>query len=177
MKRVSILLLALLLCIALIGVPVASAAPRDVSIPVRGEIVDHSDMSFKGRIINPHVSYNADRDILRTAGTLRGTLTKANGDKLGVNKNFITKTKLSRIGMPRQAESCPILTLDLGPLHLDLLGLVVDLDEVHLNIYAVPGAGNLLGNLLCALVGLLDPSPSPLLADFLNQLLGLLFRV
>jgi hypothetical protein len=65
----------------------------------------------------------------------------------------------------------------LGPLHLDLLGLVVDLDEVHLNLYAVPGAGNLLGNLLCALVGLLDPSPSPLLADFLNQLLGLLFRV
>ena len=177
MKRASILLLALLLCVALIGVPAASAVTRDVAIPVTGKIVGHSDMSFKGRVFNPHVSYNADRDVLRTSGTLRGTLTKANGTTEKVNKHFITNTKLSKIGLIRQAESCPILDLDLGPIHLDLLGLVVDLDEVHLNIVAVPGAGNLLGNLLCALVGLLDPSPSPLLADFLNQLLTLLFRM
>ena len=133
MKRVSILLLALLLCVALIAAPVASAATRDVAIPVTGKIVGHPDMSFKGRVINPHVSYYADKDVLRTSGTLRGTLTKANGKELTVNKTFITKTKLSRIGLARQAETCPILTLDLAPIHLDLLGLVVDLSELHLN--------------------------------------------
>jgi hypothetical protein len=43
---------------------------------------------------------------------------------------------------------CEILDLTLGPLDLNLLGLVVHLDTVHLNITAVPGAGNMLGNLL-----------------------------
>ena len=52
---------------------------------------------------------------------------------------------------------CQILDLVLGPLNLDILGLVVFLDTVHLNITAVQGPGNLLGNLLCALAGLLDP--------------------
>jgi len=74
---------------------------------------------------------------------------------------------------------CTILTLDLGPLHLDLLGLVIDLAPVNLDITAVPGAGNLLGNLLCAVAGLLD-GPLSLTAvlgqivTLLNQLLGVL---
>ena len=53
--------------------------------------------------------------------------------------------------------ACSILTLDLGPLDLNLLGLRVFLDEVNLLIEAIPGAGNLVGNLLCAVAGLLDP--------------------
>jgi hypothetical protein len=52
--------------------------------------------------------------------------------------------------------ACDILTLALGPLDLDLLGLRVALDEVNLLIEAIPGAGNLLGNLLCGVAGLLD---------------------
>jgi hypothetical protein len=54
------------------------------------------------------------------------------------------------------APSCAILNLVLGPLHLDLLGLVVDLNRVVLNIVGQTGAGNLLGNLLCSLTGILD---------------------
>jgi hypothetical protein len=67
---------------------------------------------------------------------------------------------------------CEILHLELGPLNLDVLGLVVDLDQIVLDITAVPGAGNLLGNLLCAIAGLLDGG-SPL-SQILNQLVGLL---
>src|SRR5437764_639573 len=52
--------------------------------------------------------------------------------------------------------ACNVLNLDLGPLNLDLLGLVVDLSPVSLDITAVPGPGKLLGNLLCAVAGLLD---------------------
>jgi hypothetical protein len=71
--------------------------------------------------------------------------------------------------------TCDILHLVLGPLHLDLLGLVVDLNQVVLDIVAQTGAGNLLGNLLCAIAGLLDP-PGPLnrLVNLLNQLLAAL---
>ena len=68
--------------------------------------------------------------------------------------------------------SCEILNLVLGPLHLDLLGLVVDLNQVVLNITAVPGAGNLLGNLLCAVTGLLDGGGSA--TQIVNLLNGIL---
>jgi len=71
--------------------------------------------------------------------------------------------------------ACDILHLVLGPLDLNLLGLRIQLNQVVLDITAVPGAGNLLGNLLCAIVGLLDP-PGPLaqLVALLNQLLAIL---
>ena len=73
------------------------------------------------------------------------------------------------------AATCPILHLELGPLDLDLLGLVVHLDQVVLDITAQSGAGNLLGNLLCAITGLLDPvGPLGQLVNLLNQLLDVL---
>lgn len=80
-------------------------------------------------------------------------------------------------GVVAQQATCEILNLVLGPLHLDLLGLVIDLNQVVLNITAVAGAGNLLGNLLCAIVGLLDGTGASVFAELarlLNQLLGLL---
>ena len=66
--------------------------------------------------------------------------------------------------------------LVLAPLNLNLLGLKVHLDKVLLNIVAVSGAGNLLGNLLCAVAGLLDgggalSSLLTKLNQILNQLL------
>jgi hypothetical protein len=63
------------------------------------------------------------------------------------------------VNLQQTTASCQILDLVLGPLDLNLLGLVVHLDTVHLNITAQPGPGNLLGNLLCAIAGLLDQTP------------------
>jgi len=58
---------------------------------------------------------------------------------------------------------CDILNLSLGPVDLNLLGLEVQLNNcdnppgpVTVDVFAVPGPGNLLGNLLCGLSGLLD---------------------
>jgi hypothetical protein len=71
--------------------------------------------------------------------------------------------------------SCTILTLDLGAVHLDLLGLVVDLAPVHLNITAQSGPGNLLGNLLCAVAHLLDGTgPLSGITGLLNNILAIL---
>jgi hypothetical protein len=72
-------------------------------------------------------------------------------------------------------QQCDVLNLVLGPLNLDLLGLVIQLDTVVLDIFAVPGAGNLLGNLLCAITGLLDaPTIGQQLVNLLNQVLAIL---
>jgi hypothetical protein len=48
------------------------------------------------------------------------------------------------------AAVCPVLDLSLGPLNLNLLGLVVDLNQVHLTITATQGGGAL-GDLFCSL--------------------------
>jgi hypothetical protein len=69
-----------------------------------------------------------------------------------------TSTSLPASTAQAQPRSCQVLKLVLGPLHLDLLGLVVDLygktsnDPVIVTINAQPERG-LLGQLLCGLAG------------------------
>jgi hypothetical protein len=101
-------------------------------------------------------------------GVFTGTAT------IGGVTQTITSTA-SVVLVPAQVSgACSILDLDLGPLHLDLLGLVIDLDEVHLDITGQPGSGKLLGNLLCTVTGLLDNPGNAVqrLLDLINQLLG-----
>jgi len=121
-----------------------------------------------------------DNGKLLAVGTVSGTVT----DSLG---NVLT-TGLQTVALPvvasqegaaatavpgiTAAATCPILNLVLGPLDLNLLGLAIHLNQVVLNITAIPGAGNLLGNLLCAVAGLLD-NPGGL-AALLNQILAIL---
>lgn len=106
---------------------------------------------------------------MNAVGTLAGTLTDSVGNVVG--------TVEQQLSMPvgvAQA-SCEILELTLGPLDLNLLGLVVQLDQVHLLIEAVPGPGNLLGNLLCAVAGLLDGGLNlNVLTGLLNAIVNLL---
>ena len=77
--------------------------------------------------------------------------------------------------LPPIPNACKILNLRLGPINLNLLGLVVRTNRINLRIDAVPGAGNLLGNLLCAITNLLNPSTTPVgtLTRGLNALLAL----
>ena len=109
---------------------------------------------------------------LLAVGTLVGTLTNAAGQTQTLVVNNISVPITDPTG------SCTILDLVLGPLHLDLLGLVVDLNQVHLTITAQQGAGNLLGNLLCGVANLLNGSGGGGalggLANTLNQILGAL---
>jgi hypothetical protein len=61
-----------------------------------------------------------------------------------------------------QPGPCIVLDLVLGPLHLNLLGLIVDLNQVHLQITADPNGG-ILGSLLCSLTNqpTTTAAPSP----------------
>jgi hypothetical protein len=110
--------------------------------------------------------------VLTAVGTIAGTVV----DSTGATLQTITAQPFSAPVNSLDA-SCQILSLTLGPLHLNLLGLVIDLNQVVLNITAVSGAGNLLGNLLCAVANLLNNPPSNLvsqLVTLLNQILAAL---
>lgn len=69
-------------------------------------------------------------------------------------------TKTLSVGTPAKSPLaiCPVLDLTLGPLDLNLLGLMVHLDQVHLTITA-DSEGGILGSLLCSLAGGGSPSP------------------
>jgi hypothetical protein len=77
--------------------------------------------------------------------------------------------------------ACQVLDLVLQPIDLNLLGLRVATSRIEVLIEAIPGAGNLLGNLLCAITGILDPqaatqASTSQLAQVLNALLALVPR-
>ncbi len=109
-----------------------------------------------------------DNGKIEVSGLLNGVLTQTGQPSRQVTNQRFT----ALVSSITSQGSCDILTLDLGPLNLDLLGLTVDLAPVNLDIAAVPGEGNLLGNLLCAVAGLLDPGTA--LGTLLTQLTGIL---
>ena len=134
----------------------AKAAPT--TLPVTGTLPDGS--AFTGSLSN--LTTSVVNGVVQLSGTISGTGLPPGGTPFTAPiQNIVTPA------------GCSILTLDLGPLHLDVLGLVVDLAPVSLDVTAVPGAGNLLGNLLCAVAGLLDGPGNPLggIAALLNRLL------
>jgi hypothetical protein len=151
---------ALVLAFALI-VPAAAHAATQVTIPVTG--TSGGGNMFSGAFT---LTSFAVRDGQVVAlGTISGVVTNAAGT---VGSVLTTAAIPTAVG----ATTCAILHLDLGPLSLDLLGLQVDLSRIVLDITAQAGAGNLLGNLLCAVAGLLD-NPGGL-ARLLNQILAAL---
>lgn len=151
--------------------PVASAArptaSAPTSLPITGTIANGGG-TFTGTLTDLHfVNTNG---VLGVAGNLTGTLTDAANNVIGqVTNQAVTLP----VGGAAATGSCSILDLTLGPLHLNLLGLVVDLNQVHLTITGQTGNGQLLGNLLCGLANALNGNGSGGLAGLLNNLLGI----
>jgi hypothetical protein len=145
---------------------VTRATNSFTNIPVAG--TTETGGTFRGVI--DIVNFRVIDGQLTAIGELSGTLRNAAGNIIGT----ITD---QRIRLPitfGSITSCDILRLRLGPLDLDLLGLVVHLDRVVLDITAEAGPGNLLGNLLCAIAGLLDCGLdlNGVLRDLLRAVLG-----
>ena len=119
---------------------------------------------LKGRIIKP----GKDRHFVR-----RGVMIPVKR----VDGRSLRSASRANAALAPGARACPVLNLVLGPLHLNLLGLQVDLNKVVLNVIANSGAGALLGNLLCTVAGLLDGGPLagllPRLQSLLNRILGI----
>lgn len=143
---------------------VAAAAPTATLGNLTGTTATGG--TFTGTLSN--VQFVNQNGVVTLVGNLTGTLTNAAGNVLG----SVTGLPIS-VPVTGAAGSggCTILDLTLGPLHLDLLGLVVDLNQVHLTITGQTGNGQLLGNLLCGLANALNGGGG--LANILNKLLGL----
>ena len=146
--------------------PAAAQATDPNAIPIVG--------TFPGGTFDG--TLDIDRFIARNGqvlavGTLTGTLTNTlTGVETEVNR--VVRIPVTDIVLPNP-DVCTVLELTLGPLDLTLLGLRVQLDEVHLLITADP-TGGLLGQLLCSLAGGLGDSPAGAIARLLNQILALL---
>jgi len=147
----------------------------------KGDLANNQG-TFEGEIEITEIKLASDKKNLLVSGELRG---KENGRGRNIRQEFSnvpaslrhsaggssgvldgaaegSYLRVADLGLDeglavQQGEACDILFLFLGPIFLDLLGLQVFLSPVLLDVNAQPGPGNLLGNLLCALAGLLDP--------------------
>ena len=145
----------------LIGIPVTGTA--------RGQ-------TFQGTL--DIVGFRVDRGRAVAVGIVNGTL----GSQV-ISQQVVTVpiqrvadgTSGGGVTASSTTEVCPILNLELGPIFLDLLGLqVIVPDPIVLIIQAVAAPGNLLGNLLCAILGIFDQNGSSALQNLITLLNGLL---
>lgn len=147
----------------------APATPPTATISNTINGTTANGLNLTGTLSNIHFVNLGGGQGLALQGVLNGTVTNAAGVVLRTITNQTITLPL--IGAT-SGGSCTILDLTLGPLHLDLLGLVVDLNQVHLTITGQTGNGNLLGNLLCGLANALNGNGGGL-ANILNRLLGI----
>ena len=195
--RTALAAVAASLSLGLVAVPAAEASngttvpPKASSLPALDKVqvtgVAKNGKKFNGSFgIQRFVVHNGKAYALGTlTGMLKGRHVTRNGVMIPAKL-----TGSSSTGGARDAQaSCQILHLVLGPINLNLLGLQVTLgggpqanQPIVLDITAVRGPNNLLGNLLCDLTGALNNSGalSALAADLqqlattLNSLVGLL---
>jgi hypothetical protein len=147
----------------------AIASSRGVSSP--GSFVDipvtgtwGSGGTFSG--VLSVTNFIQTRNGLKAVGPVAGTFK----DSGGATTDTLLPTSV-KVPVTDASATCQILHLVLGPVNLNLLGLVVHLNRVVLDITAHQGPGNLLGNLLCALAHLLDgtiPNINDVLANLLT---------
>jgi hypothetical protein len=172
--RITTIIAILSFCAMTMAATGAMAAPTAKVPHSASAFVQGSDGA--GNVLNGLVSitnFATQGNQLVAQGVLNGTLIAADGTATPITNQTIT-LPVSSID-----PSCQILNLVLGPLDLNLLGLTIHLNQVVLNITAVSGSGNLLGNLLCAIANLLNGG-SPLdtlltqLVTLLNQILAAL---
>lgn len=176
--------------LAAVAVPTAVAtsgdASRQQSVSVTTQIernshgyIDSRVRGTFGRAGQVRGTFHPDRFFVKRGGTyanglLRARLIRGNGTVIGVVERRVTlPVKNARSHRADGRATCDVLNLVLGPLDLNLLGLNVHLNRVVLDVTATAGAGQLLGNLLCSVVGLLDGSPLQL-SSVLNRILAIL---
>src|SRR3954463_15361995 len=159
----------------------AAAAPANAGLLINGlsgNTIDKNRATgtfSSASLLIQKVGLDNETRTLKVYGLVTGTYTDSGGTPHAVkNKPVVAIATLASgiDGSRARAPSCSILNLILGPLHLNVLGLVIDLNQVVLNITGQTGVGELLGNLLCGLAGLLDPGLGPLgqITQQLNQI-------
>src|SRR4051812_48226076 len=161
-------LAALMVCAVSLGAAGTASAQAPAQTPLTKKVALKGTKGFKG-------TYTIERFTTRNGkmvavGNMRGTMRK-NGKTKRVAKNGVVMpasvagagpadlgAKAAQQPLPDIPTACQVLNLTLEPITLNLLGLVVRTSRIQVRIDAVPGAGNLLGNLLCSVTNLLNPT-------------------
>ena len=154
---------ALMVCAVSLGAA-STASAQDTAAPLTKKVAvtgSNKGKDFKGTYTIERFTTVGNK--LYAVGTLKGTLKNRRVNR----SNVRIPVAVTRDGASAAQAACDILHLTLGPLDLNLLGLRVQLNQVKLDITAIQGPGNLLGNLLCAITGLLDQNA---LAGAINNL-------
>ena len=157
------LLITLVALIAVLGAfsstaVAATSATNTKTVPVTG--TTSSGGTFSGTFTITKFAVQNGQVV--AIGTLTGTLYDAAGNPIG------TVTQQVAFPVSFGQHSCTILELTLGPVTVGQ----VQLDAVGLTITTQPGSGNVVGNLLCQIAGLLDRGASlSAVVDKLNQVL------
>ena len=158
----------------------SKALVSDPSGTFRSRVVFHSRKgTFSGFFVPTTFAEQDGKTVLK--GAVAGKLVRPGQAARWVNRSTtlaVNKASVDSTNSTRTAAalvSCNVLHLVLGPLDLNLLGLVVHLDRVVLDIPAVP-AGGLLGQLLCSVANLLNGGLGGLLGQLavLNDILAAL---
>ena len=168
MKKVAAIagIFALMACLAVVAPQAANAAPPRSS-PL---VIPINSAGFTGTFTLQ--SFAIQNGKLVANGLITGV--DAQGiSHMGTVTTDVTSTS-SAATTAAAAASCNILHLVLGPINLNVLGLTVTTNQIVLDISAVPGAGNLLGNLLCDVANLLNNNPTATLVGLLNQIIAIL---
>lgn len=168
-----------LMCAVLAGPTVAGAAtPKTSAAPKSAMTTQITGTASNGKPFTG--TFAVKRFITRNhqtyaLGTLAGTI----GSRKVPAHSVRIPVSVATPAAARAAATCQVLDLVLAPIDLNLLGLKVHLDQVHLNISAQSGPGNLLGNLLCSITGLLDQNPvtGTQLTQLLNVVLAILNQI
>jgi hypothetical protein len=161
MNTSRIRLLLAVLAISLI-VPVASYGASGITSAVQGTATNGT--TFVGSL--SVTGFSVVNNTIAATGTLTGSVLNKAGNVIGTVTQAVTVPLASING------TCTVLTLNLGPLDLTLLGLQVHLNQVVLTITANP-AGGVLGGLLCDLAGALNGGLAGIVS-LLNQILAAL---
>jgi hypothetical protein len=158
MNKASLRLSIAVLILAM-AIPAASYAASGITSAVQGTATNGS--SFVGSLTV--TGFNIVNNAIVATGNLVGSVYKG-GNLIG------TVNQTVQIPVGSLNGTCTVLTLTLGPLDLNLLGLQVHLNQVVLTITANPAEG-ILGQLLCSLAGGLN------LGGTLQQIVGLLNQI
>lgn len=162
----------------------AKAKHVKVTAPVRGATA--GGRAVRAVFIPKH--FQSTAGVLTARGVLKGRIVRPGPDLKFLKRGVVMKVasvdghravaptaRAAAFPPTPPAGACNVLNLVLAPLDLNVLGLQVHLNRVVLNVIAQAGAGQLLGNLLCFVAGLLDGG-SPL-SDLLGRVSTLLNRI
>lgn len=143
-----------------VGVPDASAQGQSRGVSKLIPQIEEISLNDAGQLV-------ASGNILFQQYRGRG------GTVVSEFSNVPVNLSLSEDQSGADSAGCPILDLELGPIEVDLLGLVVETSPICLRITAYEGGG-LLGDLLCEVANLLDGglSLNEILEDLLDDLVG-----